>query len=59
MIKKKVVNLREAILEEATLTIPETKYFKEGGKNGIHTEQLGYILTDMQYLQRTYPGATW
>ena len=57
--KSKVNNLRVAIIEEATLNIPDTQYFKDGGKEGLHTEQLGYILTDMQYLQRTYPGASW
>src|SRR5690606_38139310 len=35
------------LLKEATLTIPETAYFQKGGKEGIHTEHLGYILADM------------
>lgn len=33
--------------------------FKTTGKNGIHTEHLGYILAEMQYLQRAYPGCEW
>lgn len=47
------------LIQEATLEIPETTYFQKGGKDGIHTEHLGYILTDMQYMQRTYPNMKW
>ncbi|HLT32438.1 MAG TPA: 1,2-phenylacetyl-CoA epoxidase subunit PaaC [Aquaticitalea sp.] len=47
------------ILEEATLKIPETNYFQKGGKKGIHTEHLGYLLSDLQYMQRTYPNMEW
>jgi len=47
------------LLKEATLTIPETVYFQKGGKEGIHTEHLGYILADMQFMQRTYPNMKW
>jgi ring-1,2-phenylacetyl-CoA epoxidase subunit PaaC len=48
-----------AVFEEATLAIPEKAFMQSGGKTGVHTEQLGYILTELQYLQRTYPGAEW
>ncbi|MBL7733336.1 MAG: phenylacetate-CoA oxygenase subunit PaaC [Chitinophagaceae bacterium] len=48
-----------AVLDEATLTIPAKTFMHTGGKNGVHTEQLGFILTDLQYLQRAYPGAEW
>ncbi|WP_417668794.1 1,2-phenylacetyl-CoA epoxidase subunit PaaC [Roseibium sp.] len=47
------------ILGAATLKIPDTGYVHKGGKNGIHTEHLGFILAEMQFLQRAYPGATW
>ncbi|AVI50196.1 phenylacetate-CoA oxygenase subunit PaaI [Pukyongia salina] len=47
------------VLEEATLTIPDNPYSKRGGKQGIHTEHMGYILTELQYMQRTYPNMTW
>ena len=47
------------ILKEATLKVPETKWFQKGGKQGIHTEHLGYILSDLQYMQRTYPNMEW
>lgn len=59
LIYKEASNIRKEVIKEATLEIPETPYFKSGGKNGIHTEQLGFILSEMQYMQRTYPGATW
>lgn len=47
------------ILDEATLEIPETNYMQSGGHCGIHSENLGHILSEMQYLQRTYPDAKW
>jgi ring-1,2-phenylacetyl-CoA epoxidase subunit PaaC len=47
------------IFAEATLTIPGNVFMHAGGKQGRHTEQLGYILADLQYMQRTYPGAEW
>jgi ring-1,2-phenylacetyl-CoA epoxidase subunit PaaC len=47
------------VLSQAGLNIPESTYMQTGSKQGIHTEQLGYILADMQYLQRAYPDATW
>jgi ring-1,2-phenylacetyl-CoA epoxidase subunit PaaC len=49
----------KAIFEEATLSIPENTFMQTGGKNGVHSEKLGYILAEMQYLQRVYPGAEW
>jgi ring-1,2-phenylacetyl-CoA epoxidase subunit PaaC len=48
-----------AILEEATLQTPQIEYFQKGGKLGIHSEHMGYILTELQYMQRTYPNMTW
>lgn len=48
-----------SLLEEATLAVPESKYFQKGGKSGIHTEHLGYLLADMQYMQRAYPNMKW
>lgn len=48
-----------ALLEEATLNVPTSKYFQKGGKSGIHTEHLGYLLADMQYMQRAYPNMNW
>jgi ring-1,2-phenylacetyl-CoA epoxidase subunit PaaC len=47
------------ILNESTLKVPESKWFQKGGKEGIHTEHLGYLLSDLQYMQRTYPNMEW
>jgi ring-1,2-phenylacetyl-CoA epoxidase subunit PaaC len=46
-------------LQEATLTRPAPVPFPWHGKRGVHTEHLGHMLGEMQYLQRTYPGAQW
>ncbi len=47
------------VLAEATLSVPGTSFQHKGGKTGRHTEALGFILADMQFLQRAYPGGTW
>lgn len=48
------------VLGAATLSIPENKWAHKGGRTGaMHTEHLGHLLTQMQWLQRAYPGATW
>ena len=46
-------------LAKATLSVPEINYFQNGGKAGVHSEHMGYILADMQYMQRTYPNMKW
>ncbi|MDO6433589.1 1,2-phenylacetyl-CoA epoxidase subunit PaaC [Flavitalea sp. BT771] len=47
------------IFDEAGLTYPSTQWMQTGGKEGRHTEQLGYVLAEMQFLQRAYPGCEW
>ncbi|MAN59243.1 MAG: phenylacetate-CoA oxygenase subunit PaaI [Flavobacteriaceae bacterium] len=47
------------LLREATLEVPERKYFQYGGKKGVHTEHMGYLLADLQYMQRAYPNMKW
>jgi ring-1,2-phenylacetyl-CoA epoxidase subunit PaaC len=47
------------VLREATLTVPEVTPAVGGGRRGLHTEQLGYLLAEMQHLTRSHPGATW
>jgi len=44
---------------EATLILPDDGWMASGGKQGRHTEHFGYLLAEMQHLQRSYPGATW
>lgn len=58
--RKQLVGVFEmaTILQEYS-DISSIHYFKTIGKNGVHTEHLGYILAEMQYLQRTYPGCEW
>ena len=48
-----------AICAEATLAMPEDAWMASGGKAGRHSEHFGYMIAEMQHLQRTYPGATW
>ncbi|MGB3408947.1 MAG: 1,2-phenylacetyl-CoA epoxidase subunit PaaC [Jannaschia sp.] len=49
-----------AVLAEATLTRPDGDFAHRGGRSGFqHTEHLGHLLTQMQWLQRAYPGAAW
>jgi ring-1,2-phenylacetyl-CoA epoxidase subunit PaaC len=47
------------VFAEATLKQPGTNFVHKGGKRGVHTEALGFILAEMQFLQRAYPGAVW
>ena len=49
----------KAVFNEATLPMPENVFMQSGGKTGTHTEHLGYILTELQYVQRAYPGCEW
>jgi ring-1,2-phenylacetyl-CoA epoxidase subunit PaaC len=49
----------DSIFHDATLTIPAKTWMQDGGLRGIHTEHLGYILAEMQYLQRAYPNSEW
>jgi ring-1,2-phenylacetyl-CoA epoxidase subunit PaaC len=49
----------DTLLAEATLDRPRDRPYQWFGKRGEHSEHLGYILADMQYLQRAYPGARW
>jgi ring-1,2-phenylacetyl-CoA epoxidase subunit PaaC len=49
----------QAVLAEATLQVPDSGWMHAGGKRGIHSEALGYLLAEMQFLQRAYPQAQW
>lgn len=48
-----------AVLQEATLVVPTNELNIGGGRDGMHTEHLGFLLAEMQFLQRTYPGQQW
>jgi ring-1,2-phenylacetyl-CoA epoxidase subunit PaaC len=47
------------ILDAATLALPADTAFRSSGKRGVHSEHMGYILSEMQYLQRAFPGGAW
>lgn len=59
LLKPKWEEKVKEIFSEATLPVPEKIFMQTGGKEGKHTEYLGYILTELQYMQRTYPGNEW
>lgn len=47
------------VLAQATLAVPEPAFAGRGGRRGLHTEALGFLLAEMQHLHRAHPGATW
>jgi ring-1,2-phenylacetyl-CoA epoxidase subunit PaaC len=49
----------DSVLDEATLNIPTNGWKHEGGRKGMHSEHMGYILAELQYMQRAYPGLEW
>ncbi len=49
----------DEIFARATLSRPDNDWMAGGGKQGQHSEHLGYLLAEMQFMQRAYPGATW
>ena len=54
------LELVRATFDEATLPMPDPDaWMQRGGKRGRHSEHLGYLLAEMQFVQRAYPGATW
>ena len=56
-LKENWLSLVTDVLSEATLELPDPIWPQKGGKQGLHTEHLGFILADMQFLQRAYPEA--
>jgi ring-1,2-phenylacetyl-CoA epoxidase subunit PaaC len=49
----------DATLARATLARPADGWMQSGGRVGRHTEHLGHLLSELQFVQRAYPGATW
>ena len=47
------------IVGEATLVLPKNDWMQRGGRSGRHSEHLGHLLSELQSMQRTFPGATW
>ena len=48
-----------AVLDESTVEVPDDDWAPEGGSRGVHTEHFGFLLAEMQYLHRIFPGASW
>jgi len=60
LLKNEWMEKIKSVFDEATIAVPpENVWMQTGGKEGMHTEQLGYILADMQFMQRAYPGLEW
>ncbi len=49
----------QAVLDEATLTVPQTTWRPTGGRRGEHLTSFGYLLAELQHLHRSHPGARW
>jgi len=49
----------QALLAEAQLAVPADSALRSTAKQGVHTEHMGYILAELQFLQRAYPGGVW
>jgi ring-1,2-phenylacetyl-CoA epoxidase subunit PaaC len=47
------------VTREATLALPENDWMQQGGRDGRHSEHLGHLLSELQYMQRSFPGASW
>ena len=47
------------VVAEATLALPTNEWMQQGGRSGRHSEHLGHLLSELQYMQRTFPGLTW
>lgn len=47
------------VLHRATLRVPEDDFARTGGRSGLHTEHLGHLLGELQWMQRSYPGLNW
>src|SRR6476661_1920787 len=58
-LKEQWIEKVSTVFQEATLVTPTQTWMQQGGKEGKHTEHMGYLLAEMQQLQRTYPNATW
>lgn len=59
MVRERWMEHVSKVFDQASLTKPDATWMQRGGKQGIHTEHLGYILSEMQTMQRNYPGLQW
>lgn len=59
ILKDEALNEMSTHFENSNLKVDKDTFMQKGGKAGLHTEYLGYILTELQYMQRAYPGSKW
>jgi ring-1,2-phenylacetyl-CoA epoxidase subunit PaaC len=59
LIKPSWLKTITGVIAEATLTLPTSDWMQKGGRIGHHTEHLGHLLSELQSMQRSFPGATW
>ncbi len=59
IIKQNYLNVIHQFIADANLLVPETSPRVARGKQGFHSEKLGYILAELQYMQRAYPNMQW
>jgi ring-1,2-phenylacetyl-CoA epoxidase subunit PaaC len=58
-LQKPALEYVDSVIAEATLTRPDTAARHSGGRRGVHTEHMGYLLAELQVLARAHPGASW
>lgn len=58
-IKQPWLDAITAVFKSAALSVPDVPFGQSGGRQGMHTEDFGHLLTELQYLQRAYPGSEW
>lgn len=59
LIRDKAYAKLNAVVKESTLSLPEKIFTQQGGREGKHTEHFGYILAELQFIQKTYPDMVW
>ena len=59
LLKSEYYNIISEVLREAKLKTPDLKFFQKGGKLGVHTEHFGYLLSELQYMQRAFSKMQW
>jgi ring-1,2-phenylacetyl-CoA epoxidase subunit PaaC len=58
-LRQQWLNIVSSVVSEATLDLPKNDWMQQGGRSGRHSEHLGHLLSELQSMQRTFPGATW
>jgi ring-1,2-phenylacetyl-CoA epoxidase subunit PaaC len=59
LLKAQWLKIVSGVVAEATLALPENNWMQQGGRIGHHSEHLGHLLSELQSLQRSFPGASW